>query len=163
MRILGVDPGLATVGFAVLDYEGRKYRPIEYGIVESPPKTDMHVRLKMIYEDMCYIIERYKPECMAIEELFFNDNAKTAIMVGQARGVLLLSGANNGLSVYEYTPLQVKQAVTGYGRADKKQVQYMVKTILKLAETPKPDDTADAIAIAICHGYASNSKRVNLK
>ena len=115
----------------------------------------MTKRLKAIYDDMSYIIEKYRPDEVAIEELFFNTNVKTAINVGQARGVLILSAANKGIPVYEYTPLQVKQAVVGYGRAEKAQVQYMVKAILSLCETPKPDDTADALAIAVCHAHTS--------
>lgn len=152
MRILGIDPGYAIVGFSVLDYENNKFKVVEYGQVNSKAGIAMPTRLKMIYDDITFIIEKYKPDVMAIEELFFANNAKTAINVAQARGALVLAGENFGCEVCEYTPLQVKQAVTGYGRADKNQVQQMVKLILKLDEIPKPDDVADAVAIAICAG-----------
>ena len=155
MRILGIDPGFATVGFGIVDFDGNCFKTIEYGTVNSPAKTKTSDRLKMVYDDMSYIIEKYKPDEMAIEELFFNTNVKTVIAVGQARGVLILSAANQGIPVYEYTPLQVKQAVVGYGRAEKNQVQQMVKSILGLSQLPKPDDAADALAIAICHAHAS--------
>lgn len=158
MRILGIDPGIATVGFGIVEFDGNCFKTIEYGSVHSPAKTDMTKRLKMVYDDMVYIIEKYKPNEVAIEELFFNTNVKTAIMVGQARGVLILSAANQNIPVYEYTPLQVKQAVVGYGRAEKHQVQQMVKSILGLREIPKPDDTADALAIAICHAHAGGAR-----
>jgi crossover junction endodeoxyribonuclease RuvC len=158
MRILGVDPGLATVGFGIVDFDGNCFKTMEYGTVHSPAKAKTPDRLKMIYDDMCYIIEKYKPDEVAIEELFFNANVKTAIAVGQARGVLILSAANQSIPVYEYTPLQVKQAVVGYGRAEKIQVQQMVKSILGLDRMPKPDDAADALAIAICHGHASGAR-----
>jgi len=157
MRILGIDPGYAIVGFSVLDYEKDKFKVVEYGQVNSKAGLPMPTRLKTIYDDITFICEKYKPDVMAIEELFFNNNAKTAINVAQARGALILSAENFGCKTYEYTPLQVKQAVTGYGRADKNQVQQMVKTILKLPEIPKPDDVADAVAIAICAGYSINS------
>jgi crossover junction endodeoxyribonuclease RuvC len=157
MRILGIDPGYAIVGFSVLDYDGNKFKVVEYGQVNSKAGLAMPVRLKMIYDDMMYIVEKYAPDTMAIEELFFNNNAKTAINVAQARGALILAAENFGVDVVEYTPLQVKQAVTGYGRADKNQVQQMVKMILKLDEVPKPDDVADAVAIAICAGYSLTS------
>ncbi|NLB82107.1 MAG: crossover junction endodeoxyribonuclease RuvC [Clostridiaceae bacterium] len=158
MRILGIDPGIATVGFGIIEHEDNKFKTIEYGAVLSPPNIDMTKRLKLIYDDMTYIIEKYNPEQVAIEELFFNTNVKTAINVGQARGVLILSASNRGIPVFEYTPLQVKQAVVGYGRATKAQVQYMVKAILSLSEVPKPDDTADALAIAICHANSQQSR-----
>ncbi|MCK9477903.1 MAG: crossover junction endodeoxyribonuclease RuvC [Firmicutes bacterium] len=157
MRILGIDPGLATVGFGIVEYNNNKFKTIEYGAVLTPANTDTTLRLKAIYDDMSYIIEKYKPTEIAIEELFFNTNVKTAVNVGQARGVLILSAANKNIPAYEYTPLQVKQAVVGYGRADKAQVQYMVKAILSLNEIPKPDDTADALAIAICHAHTKNN------
>jgi len=155
VRILGIDPGIATVGFGIIEYDGNKFKVIEYGAVTSPANLPMPVRLKMIYDDLSYIIDKYKPNEVAIEELFFNTNVKTAIVVGQARGVLILSASNHNIPVFEYTPLQVKQAVVGYGRAEKMQVQQMVKSILNLKEVPKPDDTADALAIAICHAHSS--------
>ncbi len=157
MKILGIDPGIAIVGFGVIEYDGVNFKVIDYGAVTSPAHTPLPSRLKMVYDDMCYIIDKFKPDQVAIEELFFNNNAKTAITVGQARGVLVLAAENNHIPVYEYTPLQVKQAVVGYGRAEKKQVQQMVKSILHLHEVPKPDDTADALAIAVCHAHTNYS------
>lgn len=154
MKILGIDPGIATVGFGVIEYDGNVFKVIEYGAVTSPAHTPMPIRLKMVYDDMSYIVNKYCPDEVAIEELFFNTNVKTAISVGQARGVLILAAANKEIPVFEYTPLQVKQAVVGYGRAEKSQVQQMVKAILNLKEVPKPDDTADALAIAICHAHS---------
>lgn len=158
MRILGIDPGIAIVGFGILDYDGVDFKVVDYGAITTPAHTPITERLKMIYDDLEYVIEKYKPEQMAIEELFFNNNVKTAITVAQARGVLILGASLFGLEVFEYTPLQVKQAVVGYGRADKNQVQQMVKSILKLHEIPKPDDTADAVAIAICHGFSNGMR-----
>lgn len=163
MRILGIDPGIAIVGFGILDYDGVNFKVVDYGAITTPAHTPVTERLKMIYDDLAYVIEKYKPEQMAIEELFFNNNVKTAITVAQARGVLILGASLFGLEVFEYTPLQVKQAVVGYGRADKNQVQQMVKSILKLHEVPKPDDTADAVAIAICHGFSNGMRSRILK
>ena len=154
MRILGIDPGLATIGFGVVDYSGNKFSVVEYGTVMSQAGFSLPERLKAVYDDMSFIIDKFKPDETAVEQLFFNTNAKTAITVGQARGVLILAAANAGLPVYEYTPLQVKQAVVGYGRADKNQVQQMVKSILSLGAPPKPDDAADALAVAICHAHS---------
>ena len=149
MRIIGIDPGYAIVGYGVIDYIGNKFKIVEYGAITTESNQNMNERFKSIHDDLNTIIERTKPEFLAIEELFFNSNQKTAINVAQARGVLLLSALNHGISVHEYTPLQVKQAVVGYGRAEKKQVQLLVKSILGLEKVPKPDDTADALAIAI--------------
>lgn len=159
MRILGIDPGYAIVGYGVLDYDNNKFKTIEYGAITTPSSMNMFDRLKSIYDDLCHVIEQTKPQYMAIEELFFNSNQKTAINVAQARGVILLAAMNYNLNIFEYTPLQVKQAVAGYGRADKNQVQQMVKLLLGLSEVPKPDDTADAVAIAICHGHSFNPNR----
>ncbi len=152
MLIIGVDPGLATVGVGIIEAEGGVYRAVEYGAIITKPRQLLEDRLNQIYEKLTEIIKRRKPDCMAVEELFFNTNAKTALDVAQARGVILLAAKRNGLDVYEYTPLQVKQSVVGYGRAEKHQVIYMTQVLLKLKEPPKPDDTADALAIAICHG-----------
>ncbi len=138
------------MGFAIVDGDTHRAAAVEYGTVTSPAGIAVPVRLKMVYDDVSYIIERFKPDCMAIETLLFNNNAKTAIVVGQARGVLILCAANAGLPIHEYTPLQVKQAVTGYGRADKNQVGMMVQRILGLHEIPRPDDAADAVAVALC-------------
>ena len=149
MRILGIDPGIAIVGFGIIEYDNVNFKVVDYGAITSPAHTPVPSRLKMIYDDLTYVIEK------AVEELFYNNNAKTVINVGQARGVLILAGENHNIPVFEYTPLQVKQGVVGYGRAEKKQVQQMVKNILGLKEVPKPDDTADALAIAICHAHSS--------
>jgi crossover junction endodeoxyribonuclease RuvC len=163
MIILGIDPGYAIVGYGALSYDGNKFSVIEYGAITTDASMDMFERLKSIHNDLNQIIERVKPDFMAIEELFFNSNQKTAINVAQARGVLLLSALNHGVEVFEYTPLQVKQAVAGYGRADKNQVQQMVKLLLSLDKVPKPDDTADAVAIAICHGHSYNPRLGGIK
>lgn len=159
MRILGIDPGYAIVGYGVLEYDGSKFRVIEYGAITTEASMDMFDRFKSIYDDVNEVIDRTKPEFMAIEELFFNSNQKTAINVAQARGVIILAALNHGVRIFEYTPLQVKQAVAGYGRADKNQVQQMVRLLLGLDKVPKPDDTADAVAIAICHGHSYNPRR----
>ena len=158
MRILGVDPGYAILGWGVLDLKGNHFSVVDYGAITTAAKMDMPLRLQHLYIQLCAVIEKYKPEVASMEERFFNSNAKTAIMVGQARGVAVLACVNGGLEVNEYTPLQIKQALVGYGRADKKQVQAMVKAILNLSEVPKPDDTADAVAAAICHGHSAGNR-----
>ncbi|MEG0156444.1 MAG: crossover junction endodeoxyribonuclease RuvC [Anaerovoracaceae bacterium] len=158
MRILGIDPGYAILGWDIVEMKGNHFNVISYGAITTQAKTPMPDRLKTVYNSLMEIIGEYEPETAAIEELFFNTNTKTAIMVGQARGVAMLACANSGLEIDEYTPLQVKQALTGYGRADKKQVQTMIKSILGLREVPKPDDTADALAAAVCHGHSAGSK-----
>lgn len=158
MRILGIDPGYAILGWGVIDMKGNHFKVIDYGAITTDSKMSMPDRLKVLYNSLMDIIVRHEPEIASIEELFFNTNAKTAILVGQARGVAVLACANSGLEIEEYTPLQIKQALVGYGRAEKKQVQLMVKTILNLKEVPKPDDTADALAAAVCHGHQSNSR-----
>lgn len=155
MIIIGIDPGYAIVGVGVVEYKGNKFRPIEYTAITTPAGMDTVDRLKKIYDEMAMLIDKHKPDAMAIEELFFNSNQKTAINVAQARGVILVAAANKGVPVREYTPLQVKQSVTGYGRADKKQIQEMVKLILHLNVIPKPDDAADALALAICHAHSN--------
>ena len=154
MIILGIDPGFAIVGYGIIEYENYKFKTLEYGAITTSSKEDMFMRFKKIHDELSEIIERTKPDVMAIEELFFNSNQKTAINVAQARGVLLLSALNKNVPVYEYTPLQVKQAIVGYGRAEKNQVQQMVKMLLNLEIIPKPDDTADALAIAVCHAHS---------
>ena len=151
MRILGIDPGIALTGFGIVEKDGVSVTAGSYGHISTESGTPVALRLKILYDDMVNVITEYKPDVMVVEELFFNKNVKTAIVAAQARGVIILSGVNNGIDVEEYTPLQVKQAVIGYGRASKSQVQFMVKELLKLKEIPKPDDTADALAIAICH------------
>lgn len=153
MIILGIDPGTALTGFAVISVEGNVFKPIEYGCIYTDSKIDLEKRLVKIFNEISLLIDKYKPTEMAVEELFFNKNVKTALSVGQARGAVLLAGALKDLKVDGYTPLQIKQGVVGYGRADKRQVQHMVKVILNLAEIPKPDDAADAVAVAICHAH----------
>lgn len=161
MKIIGIDPGYACMGWGVVNLKGNSFSPIAYDTIMTSPGTDMSERLRIIYDSLVAIIEDCKPEAAAIEELFFNTNSKTAILVSQARGVAILACANAGIPVYEYTPLQVKQALVGYGRAEKSQVQIMVKTILGLSAIPKPDDTSDALAAAICHGHsAGNGNRL---
>jgi len=155
LRIMGIDPGLATVGFGLIDKEGSRLAPIQYGCITTEADTDQGVRLKEIYETALALIDRYKPDAMAIEKLFFNKNVTTALTVGQARGVLMLAAVQRGLEVAEYTPLQVKQAVVGYGKAEKRQVQEMVRMFLNLVAVPRPDDVADALAVAICHAHSS--------
>ncbi|MBQ6894692.1 MAG: crossover junction endodeoxyribonuclease RuvC [Clostridia bacterium] len=154
MIILGIDPGFAIVGVGIIEYKGNKFRVIDYFAITTKAHTPIEQRLKIIYDSINETIEKYKPDYVAVEELFFNNNAKTAIAVGQARGVILLSAVNAGVPFFEYTPLQVKQAVVGYGRADKGQVQQMIKAILSLSSVPKPDDVADALAIAVCHAHS---------
>ncbi|MBO5008231.1 MAG: crossover junction endodeoxyribonuclease RuvC [Clostridia bacterium] len=156
MIILGIDPGYAIVGVGVIEFNGNKFRTLDYFAITTEAHTPFEERLKIIYEGVNDVIERYKPDFMAIEELFFNDNAKTAIAVGQARGVIVLSAVNHGVEIFEYTPLQVKQAVVGYGRAEKSQVQQMTRALLALSSVPKPDDVADALAIAVCHAHSYN-------
>lgn len=158
MIVLGIDPGYGITGYGVIEYIGNKFRVIEYGSVETPAKMPFPKRLECIFNDLNVVIKKHNPTCMAIEELFFNKNTKTALKVGHGRGVAMLSGTVNNLAVYEYTPLQVKQAVCGYGRASKAQVQQMVKVLLKLEKIPKPDDVADALAIAICHAHSYNPR-----
>ena len=156
MIILGIDPGIAIVGYGVLEYIKGKFRTIAMGSIETPAGIDVEERLKMIYDDMCEIIDTDQPDEMAIEELFFNTNQKTGIAVAQARGVILLAAVQKKIKISEYTPLQVKQSVVGYGRAEKKQVIALVKMMLGM-EALKLDDTADALALAICHAHSSGS------
>ena len=163
MVILGIDPGLAIVGWGVLEYTGGRFKIIDYGAVRTPAHTPVEDRLLSIYEQIGDIILKYKPQRMSIEELFFNTNQTTAIAVAEARGVILLRARQHGLIINEYTPLQVKQAVVGYGRAEKNQVIQMVTTLLGLKSAPKPDDTADAIALAICDAHCGSSLLKNLK
>ena len=158
MRILGIDPGYAIMGYGILDYKGNKFTPVEYGSIITEAHTPNEERLLTLYSELTRIIQEFMPDEAAIEELFYNTNATTAIMVGEARGMALLACAQNGIRISEYTPLQIKSSLTGYGRADKKQVQTMVKMILGLSEVPKPDDTADALAAAICHAHHAGSR-----
>lgn len=156
MRILGIDPGVAIVGYGVIEYDKNNFKVIDYGKITTPAKTPLPKRLKMVYDSMTELLDTYKPDVVSMEELFFNTNVTTAIAVGHARGVLVLAAENAEIPLSEYTPLQIKQAVTGYGRADKNQVQQMVKMFLGLTEVPKPDDTADALAVAICHAHSAS-------
>ncbi len=158
MRILGIDPGYAIVGYGVLDYEKNKFHTVAYGAITTEAHTDFQARLIEVYDQVDRVIKMTRPEALGIEKLFYTTNQKTVIQVAQARGVILLRAARNSIPVYEYTPLQIKQSVTGYGKAVKKQVQEMTKTILKLESIPKPDDTADALAVAICHAYSYRSQ-----
>ena len=157
MIILGIDPGLATVGWGVIESVRGRTRPLAYGAIITPAHTDIEARLLMIQRDMEELIDKYKPDEMAIEELFFNTNITTGIAVAEARGVILCTAHKLGVRISEYTPLQVKQAVVGYGKAEKHQVIAMVTSLLKLAKPPKPDDTADALAIALCHSQCAAS------
>ena len=162
MRILGIDPGYAIVGYGVVEYDRLKFHTVGYGAITTPAGVPFADRLQSIYEDMVSIIEKYKPDHLSIEKLFFNTNTTTAIDVAQARGVILLAARQCGVEIYEYTPLQVKQSITGYGKAEKHQVMEMVKSFLSLQEVPKPDDTADALSLAICHGHCTGSSFATL-
>ena len=157
MRILGIDPGTAIVGFSILDFENNRFKVIDYGCIYTDKEMLMEDRLCKIYSELSEIIKKYEPDEMAIEELFYFKNNKTVISVGQARGVIVLCGRQNNLKINNYTPLQVKTGITGYGKAEKKQIQLMVQRILGLSEIPKPDDAADALAIAITHINSANS------
>lgn len=154
MVIMGIDPGFAIMGYGIIGYQGNHFEVMDFGVVETTADNPLSKRLLLLEEGLVGLLEQYKPEAVAVEDLYFNNNAKTALKVGQGRGVALLCAARAGVPVYEYTPLQVKQGVTGYGRADKKQVQQMVKVLLNLPKIPKPDDAADALAIAICHAHS---------
>ena len=157
MVVLGVDPGYAIVGWGVIETNGNSYLPKAFGAITTDAGIDFNLRLETIYNDMITILKKAKPDAVAIEKLYFTTNVTTAILVAQARGVILLAAQQCGLKVYEYTPLQVKMAVTGYGKAKKPQVMEMTRRLLHLKEVPKPDDTADALAIAICHTHAAGS------
>ena len=161
MITLGIDPGTATTGYGIVRdaRDGRLYE-IGHGVIRTDSKTPYPLRLKTIYDELTALIEQYKPQAIAVEELFFNKNVSSAILVGQARGVVILTGVLADLELSEYTPLQVKEAVTGYGRAEKIQVQQMVKTLLGLTEIPRPDDAADALAVAICHLHSYKMRRL---
>jgi crossover junction endodeoxyribonuclease RuvC len=160
MRILGIDPGIARVGWGVIEVQSSKFKVQNYGCIETMTGTTDEKRLEKLFAEISDVIKKEKPDAVAIEQLFFNTNAKTAMVVGQARGVLLLAASQKNLPIATYTPLQVKIALTGYGRAEKNQVGQMVKTILKLESIPKPDDTADALAIALTHAFSYKLNRV---
>lgn len=155
MVILGIDPGLAIVGFGVIEKGKYKTDVIDYGVITTPKEDTLPVRLQKIYDGMCTLIDKFKPEHVALEELFFNTNTTTGISVAEARGVILLACIHKNLKLYEYTPLQIKQALTSNGRADKQQVQFMVKAILNLKTIPRPDDAADGLAVALTHSQTN--------
>ncbi len=157
MVILGIDPGLAIVGWGVIEYRASKFRTVAYGAIRTPAGIPTEERLSLIWKGMNELFEKYRPDAMSVEELFFNTNITTGIRVAEARGVILLSANLAGVPMQEYTPPQVKQAVVGYGKAEKAQVMAMVTRILGLKEIPKPDDTADALALAICHAHCGGS------
>lgn len=160
MRILGIDPGYAILGYGIVDYENNHFRVIDYGAVTTEKDQPMPERLKTLYGEVERLVDLYRPDMAAVEELFFNKNVKTAILVAQARGAVITAVTNRDVPLFEYTPLQIKQALVGYGRAEKNQVQQMVKIILNLDKVPKPDDTADALAVAVCHGNSYNASNV---
>ena len=157
-RVLGVDPGIATVGFGVVDRIEGKPHMVRYGAITTKPGLALATRLLQIYNDMQELIDTFSPDALSVEELFFTNNLKTGISVSHGRGVILLAAARSGIPVFEYTPLQVKQAVVGYGRAEKKQVMELTRMILGLDKIPRPDDAADALALAICHAHAAASR-----
>ena len=162
MRVLGIDPGYAIVGWGVLEYAGSRYAPVAYGAICTEKDTPFEQRLAEIYDGLADILDRYKPQALSIEKLYYQHNQTTVIGVAEARGVILLAAAQCGVPVFEYTPMQVKQAVTGYGKAVKKQVQEMTRVLLRLDAVPKPDDTADALAMAIAHCHCSRSRLQNM-
>ncbi len=157
MRILGIDPGYAIVGFGIVEYRNNVFTPVSFGSITTPAGLEFPERLKQIFEGMNELFERHKVDAVSIEKLYFNTNTTTAIDVAEARGVILLAAKLNNIPIFEYTPLQVKQSISGYGRAEKHQIIEMTKSILGLNKAPKPDDTADALALAICHGHTSGS------
>lgn len=161
MKILGIDPGIGRTGWGIIEVQNSKLRIQNFGCIETSPNLDVPTRLDHIYDSVFKLIKKYKPDALSIEELFFNTNSKTAFVVGQARGVILLAGAKAGIPIAIYTPLQVKVAVTGYGRAEKAQIGQMVKVILKLKTVPKPDDVSDALAIALTHAFSFKMKKKN--
>ena len=162
MRVLGIDPGYAIVGWGVVDYAGNRFAPVDFGAVTTDAGRPFEARLREVYDGVCEVIRRTRPEALAIEKLFYQHNQTTVIGVAEARGVILLAAAQCGVPVFEYTPMQVKQAVTGYGKAVKKQVQEMTRVLLRLDKVPKPDDTADALAMAIAHCHCSRSRLQNM-
>ncbi len=157
MRILGIDPGFAIVGWGLVAYEKNRFATLGYGAITTPAHTDFNGRLAEIYRDMTALLAKAAPDALSVEKLYFNTNTTTAIQVAEARGVILLAAYQAGVPIFEYTPLQVKSAVTGYGRAEKTQIQEMTRVLLRLEAVPKPDDTADALALAVCHAYAAGS------
>ena len=157
VRIMGIDPGYAIVGVGLVDYDNVRFSLVEYGAITTPAELPLETRLRQLYDDMRMLLEQYRPDAVAMEQLFFTTNRTTAIAVAEARGVLLLAAEQQGVPVFSYTPLQVKSAVVGYGKAEKEQVMEMTRRLLNLRAVPKPDDAADALAIAICHARSATS------
>ena len=157
MTILGIDPGVATVGFGVISETGGVTKPVRYGVISTPAGMRLALRLTQIHDDVSELIAAFKPDAIAVEELFFNTNLKTAVAVAHGRAAAILAGEEHGVPMFEYTPLQVKKAVVGYGHASKKQVMDMVRRLLSMEQAPQPDDAADALAVAICHARFTNS------
>ncbi len=162
MIILGIDPGYALIGYGVISYDSGRFKTVNFGAITTPSDMEFPARLEVIHRDMNQLFKEFKPDALSIEKLFFNTNTTTAIDVAQARGVILLAAQSNNVPVFEYTPLQVKSAVTGFGRAEKSQVMEMTRSLLGLSKVPKPDDTADALAIAICHANTGTGKFASL-
>ena len=160
MRIIGIDPGYAIMGYGIVDQKGNQFAPVDFGCITTHKDTPMPDRLKHLYEGLSEVILRWQPEEASVEQLYFSANATTALQVGQARGVAILACANMGLPIFEYTPLEIKMSLTGYGKAEKRQMQQMTKMLLRLEVLPKPDDAADALAAALCHGYAGPAKKL---
>ena len=163
MIILGIDPGYAIVGYGAIEHSRGKSKMLTYGAITTQPGPDISLRLREIYQDMCQLLDTIRPDAVAVEELVFTNNVTTGIAVAQARGVILLACAQRGIIPAEYTPMQVKQGVVGYGKAEKKQVMEMTRSLLGLKAVPKPDDAADALAIALCHAHTSGSLLAGLK
>ena len=162
-RILGIDPGFATIGFGLIGADRMNVQMLRYGAITTPAGMEFPLRLKQIYDDMTELLELLKPDVVSVEELFFNTNITTGIQVAHGRGVILLACTNKGVPIFEYTPLQVKQAVAGYGRAEKRQVMEMTRRLLHLDKIPRPDDAADGLALALCHARSSTSLLSNLQ
>lgn len=159
MRILGIDPGFGIIGFGVIDKSNSGLEVVDYGVITTPKEMPFNERLKVIYDSMNALLDRYKPDEVSIEELYFNKNITTGIKVAEARGIILLTFQQHKLPIFEYTPQDIKMALTGQGRATKHQMQFMVKTILRLAKIPRPDDAADAVAVALCHSQTNQTMR----
>ncbi|WP_044640507.1 crossover junction endodeoxyribonuclease RuvC [Risungbinella massiliensis] len=159
MRVCGIDPGIAIVGYGFVDVRGNQLSAVDYGSIQTEAGLAVPTRLKQVYDGTKYLLQKYRPDVVAIEKLFFNRNVTTAFTVGQARGVMMLACEEEGIEITEYTPLQVKMSAVGYGKATKRQVQEMVKLLLNLTQIPKPDDVADALAIAICEAHSGEALR----
>ena len=162
MRILGIDPGYALIGYGIVSYDNGHFKTLNYGAITTPSDIPFSARLEIIYRDMNQLLREFKPDALSIEKLFFNTNTTTAIDVAQARGTILLAAQLNGVPIFEYTPLQVKSAVTGFGRAEKIQIMEMTRSLLGLSNVPKPDDTADALALAICHANTGTGRLASI-